>query len=171
MIKNNTIYIIIIFLFSFVLLNAEENYLNIDATVFEANEKEQLLYFKGDVKMTKNKDILKCQSLIINTTPSKNNSNKQIPKDYTATGDVSFVINTIDNVLKGKGDTVYYNPKEQKYIITGNGYLEDTKDGKILIGDKIYIDEKTGNAQIEGKKNKPVKFTFKIKTKDTSETN
>ena len=110
-------------------LYAEDNYLNIDAKHFESNEQKQTMIFKDNVKMTKNKDILLSQHLLINTQPAKNNPKKQIPKNYKATGDVSFVIHTVNNILKGKGDTLYYYPDEQKYIIVGNGYLED-KEGK-----------------------------------------
>ena len=149
-------------------LFGQENYLNIDAAHFEANQQKNILYFKGDVKMTKNKDVLMCQSLVINTVISPEDPKKQIPKDYTATGDVSFIIVTIDNILKGRGDKVYYNPTEQKYTIIGNGYLEDTKEGKKIIADKIYIDEKTGHTKIDGDLNKPIKFRLRLN--DTTET-
>ena len=142
-------------------LYAEDNYLNIDAKHFESNEQKQTMIFKDNVKMTKNKDILLSQHLLINTQPAKNNPKKQIPKNYKATGDVSFVIHTVNNILKGKGDTLYYYPDEQKYIIVGNGYLED-KEGKKLTADKIYIDEKTGHTKIDGDNNKPAKFRLKL---------
>ncbi|MEA3553248.1 MAG: LptA/OstA family protein [Campylobacterota bacterium] len=141
---------------------AEENYLNIDATHFEADEKKNLMYFKGDVKMTKNKDVLNSQKLYINTKPSLSDPTKQEPKDYKAVGNVSFVLYTVDNVIRGKGDTVLYFPEKQKYIIIGNGYLEDEKDGKRITAEKIYIDEKTGHTKIDGQKNKPIKFRLKL---------
>lgn len=155
---------LIVFLTIFFISNifANETYLNIDAEHFESDEKKQVMIFKNDVKMTKNKDILQCNYLLINTQPSKNNPNKQVPKNYKATGDVSFVMHTKDNVLNGKGDIVYYYPDAQKYIIEGNGYLEDKKEGKKVIADKIYIDEKTGKTKIEGDKNKPAKFRIKL---------
>jgi lipopolysaccharide transport protein LptA len=153
---------ILFLIVSFSYLYAEETYLNIDASFFEADEAKQLMVFKGNVKMTKNKDILICKKLVINTVPSKTNPNKQIPKDYKATGDVHFTIHTEQNILKGKGDTVLYYPDELKYIIIGNGYLEDTKEGKKVTANKIYIDEKTGHTKIDGDANKPVKFRLKI---------
>jgi len=149
-------------------INAEENYLNIDAKHFEADKAKNLLYFKGDVKMTKNKDILLCQSLVINTEASKEDAKKQIPKDYTATGDVSFVLHTVDNILKGKGDTVYYYPSDKKYIIIGNGFLEDTKEGKKINAEKIYIDELTGQTKIDGGKDKPIQFRLRLNDSNTS---
>lgn len=169
--KFSIINIFVLFILSVISVNAEENYLNIDAKHFEADKQRNLLYFKGDVKMTKNKDILLCQSLVINTEASKEDNTKQIPKDYTATGDVSFTLYTIDNVLKGKGDTVYYYPNDKKYIIIGNGFLEDTKEGKKIIAEKIYIDELTGQTKIDGGKDKPIKFRLRLNdtntTKDT----
>jgi lipopolysaccharide transport protein LptA len=154
--------IIGLFLIFSVFINAEENYLTIDAKHFEANEQKQLIHFRGDVKMIKNKDTLFCQDLLINTTISKDDSKKQVPKDYKATGNVSFTINTKDNVLKGKGETVFYYPNEKKYIIVGNGYLEDLKKDKKISADKIYINELTGHTKIDSKDDKPVKFRMKL---------
>jgi lipopolysaccharide export system protein LptA len=164
--KVSLITIIALLLINIIILNAEENYLNIDAKHFEADKQNNVLYFQGDVKMTKNRDILLCQSLVINTQVSPLDKRKQIPKDYKATGDVSFILYTIDNVLKGKGDVVYYYPDDKKYIIIGNGYLEDTKEGKTIIAEKIYIDELTGRTKIDGGKDKPIKFRLKLN--DTS---
>ena len=161
----NRLISIVFLIISFGYVYAEETYLNIDASFFEADEKKQIMTFKGNVKMTKNKDILLCKQLVINTIPSKENSKKQIPKDYKATGDVHFTIHTAQNILKGKGDTVLYYPDELKYIIIGNGYLEDTKEGKKVTANKIYIDEKTGHTKIDGDVNKPVKFRLKIEDK------
>lgn len=155
----NRLYILSLFCITF--LYAEQNYLNIDAEHFEANQSNNILIFKGNVKMVENKNILLCQNLIINTTISKKNS-KQIPKDYNATGDVSFTLHTQDNIFKVKGDTVLYYPLTKKYIIIGNGYLEDIKDNKKLTANKIYIDAVTGHTKIDGDKNKPIKFRLKI---------
>ncbi|MEA3354402.1 MAG: LptA/OstA family protein [Campylobacterota bacterium] len=140
-------------------LNAKSGYLDIDADHFESNKEKNYIYFKGNVTMVKNEDILKCQELFITTTTEQK---KQIPKDYKASGNVSFSVHTNDNILKGKGDTVFYYPDDQKYIIIGDAYLEDTKEGKKLNAHKIYIDEKTGQTKIDGQKDKPVKFRIKL---------
>ena len=160
--KLNKIFITLFLILITTTINAEENYLNIDATHFEADEKKNLMYFKGNVKMTKNKDVLNCEKLYINTNQSKTDPTKQVPKDYKAVGNVSFILYTVDNVIKGKGDTVLYYPIKQKYIIIGNGYLEDKKDGKKITANKIYIDEKTGHTKIDGQKDKPIKFRLKL---------
>jgi len=141
---------------------AQENYLNIDAAHFEANEKKMSMVFKGDVKMTQNKDILSCQVLQINTKISDKDSKKQVPKDFNATGDVLLEVHTNESILKAQGDVILYYPDEQKYIIIGNGYLEDLKDGKKLTAHKIYIDAKTGHTKIDGDTNKPINFRIKL---------
>ncbi len=143
---------------------------DITADKFLTDKIKNITKFTGNVKMTKEKDILICDKLTIYTIQDKD-TNATIVKEYIGIGKVSFSFTSKVSTLKGKGDKILYYPLDFKYIVIGNGYLEDTKDGKILIGDKIYIDEKTGNAQIEGKKNKPVKFSFQIQTKDNNETN
>lgn len=153
---------VVLLVLSITAVNAEENYLNIDAKHFESDTQKNILHFNGDVKMTKNKDILLCQKLVINTEASPLDPKKQIPKDYKATGNVSFVLYTVDNVLKGKGDIVYYYPNEKRYIIIGNGFLEDTKEGKKINAEKIYIDELTGRTKIDGGKNKPIQFRLRL---------
>jgi len=158
--------IIVSLLLNLMFLQAEDNYLNIDAKHFESITEKNILHFEGDVKMTKNKDLLLCQKLIINTKPSPTDPNKQIPKDYKATGNVSFIITTADNTFKGKGDTVYYYPDDQKYVIIGNGYLEDLKEGKKINAEKIYIDELTGRTKIDGGNNKPIKFQLRLNDKN-----
>jgi len=160
MIKRSFLALLLLFTFS-----SAEEYLNIDADFFEADEKKQQMYFKGNVKMTKKKDLLTSKHLLINTEASKTDKSKQVPKDYVATGNVKFTIYTNDNLLKGKGDKVYYYPNEQKYVIVGNGYLEDKKEGKKVSADKIYIDEKTGYSKVDSVSNKPVKFRLKLDEK------
>lgn len=162
--------LIVVFLSLFIgiISLAKDSYLNIDADLFESRDKQNKLYFEGNVRLTKNKDLLTSKKLVINTKPSKNNPEKKVPKDYIATGDVNFTVHTKENnILKGSGDKVYYYPDEQKYLIVGNGYLEDLKEDKKIRADKIYIDEKTGYTKIDGKKNKPAKFSIKLE--DTKE--
>lgn len=172
MIRVTMLKIFTLLVFCFITVNAEENYLNIKAMHFDADQQKDILHFSGDVKMTKNNDVLICQKLIINTESSKEDPNKKVPVKYKATGDVSFEINTKDNLLKGKGDVIFYFPKEQRYLIIGNGFLEDTKEGKTIVAEKIYIDELTGQTKIDGGANKPIKFRLRLnENKDTNTTN
>ena len=144
---------------------------NITADKFWASQNQNITKFNGHVKMTKGDDFLFCNNLTINTMKEKD-TNKTIPKEYISEGNVSYSFSNPKTTFKGRGDKVIYYPLEGKYIVLGNGYLEDTASGRILKGDKIYLDNTNGDDHIEGKKNKPVQFTFTIeeKTKDTNAT-
>ena len=138
---------------------------DVTADKFVSNKSKNITIFTGNVKMTKQKDFIICDKLTIKTLPSKNNT-ETIAKEYIAEGNASFGLTSPTSIIKGKGDTIHYYPLDFKYVVVGNGYLEDTKDNRILVGNKIFLDEKTGSANIEGEKDKPVKFTFQIKAKD-----
>jgi lipopolysaccharide export system protein LptA len=82
-----------------------------------------------------------------------------------AIGNVSFTIKNDKSDLIGNGDKVTYDLENQLYVIVGNGYLEDKKNNKMIRGENIYINQKTGYTKIDGSKNKPVKFKFTIEDK------
>jgi lipopolysaccharide export system protein LptA len=157
--------ILIILFFIFISLNSKEMDVDIQADSFLANKQKNLVVFTGNVSMVRGEDTLVCQKLTVHTKTDPD-TNATIAKQYIAIGNVSLTIKRPDTLLIGNGDKVNYDIDKQIYIITGNAYLEDKNGSKTLRGEKIYIDEKTGNTKIDGKKNKPVKFKFKMKSKD-----
>lgn len=157
-------YFITLFLI-FIVLNAQEVDVDIQATSFQADKQKNLIVFTGNVSMVKGEDTLVCQELTVHTKVDPD-TNATIAKQYIAIGKVSFTIKRPDTLLIGNGDKVNYDIDKQLYIITGNAYLEDKNGSKTLRGEKIYINETTGNTRIDGEKNKPVKFKFKMKSKD-----
>jgi len=140
--------------------------LKIDAINFSTNYNDNMIIFNGDVKMIKDKDNLKANKLVIYFKVSSKDSKRKEPILYTATGDVYLEINATTKHYIAKGDKVVFKPLENKYIIFGSGYVEDTKDNRKLYGDKIYIDALTGEAKIDGSKKKPVRFIMQLDTKD-----
>jgi lipopolysaccharide export system protein LptA len=146
-------------------INSKEIDVDIKADSFSANQKNNLITFTGNVSMIKGADTLKCQRLEVHTKIDKK-TNQTIAKQYIASGKVYFTIKQPDTILIGKGNIVNYNIDKLLYTITGNAYLEDQAESKILTGEKIYINEKTGNTKIVGKKNKPVRFKFKMQSKE-----
>jgi lipopolysaccharide export system protein LptA len=142
------------------------NILTIDAINFSANDNNNMIIFNGDVNMTKDKDNLKANKLVIYFRVSPKDSKTKEAILYTATGDVYLEINATKKHYIAKGDKVLYKPLENKYIIFGNGYAEDTQDNRKLYGDIIYIDTLTGEAKIDGSKKKPVRFIMQLDTKD-----
>ncbi len=156
-------YILLLILFTLSLF-AKEVDVDIQANSFESSKNKNLIVFSGDVSMVKGEDTLVCQELIVHTKVDKD-TNKTIAKQYIAIGNVSFTLKRPTTLLIGSGDKVNYDIDKQLYIITGNAYLEDKNGSKTIQGEKIYVDELTGNTKIEGVKNKPVKFKFKMESK------
>ncbi|WP_419769630.1 MAG: LptA/OstA family protein [Candidatus Marinarcus sp.] len=147
-------------------LFAAEDKLIIDANKFEAYDQKGIAIFTGDVKMTRIKDKLDANEVIVYLTPNPDGKAKQKePLKYVATGDVSFEIYSNLKHYTGKGDKVIYLPKESKYEIIGNGYLKEINEDKTLSGDVIYINQVTGEATVKGSKDKPVRFILNIESK------
>ena len=146
--------------------NATTEKLIINAKKFSADDKKGITTFTGNVNMTRGKDSLKCQKLVVYMTPKSNNEKSERKvKEYIATGEVEFTVYSKEKIYIGKGDKVIYVPKESKYTIIGKGYLEEKSGGTKLFGDKIFLDEFSGKANIEGSDSKPVKFIMNIDSK------
>lgn len=145
---------------------AAENKLIIDSNNFEAYDEKGIAIFTGDVKMVRIKDKLNAQKVVVYLAPKEEGktSNRE-PLKYVATGEVDFEVFTDIKHYKGKGEKVIYMPQEMKYEIVGNGYLNDITEDKTLIGETIYIDQKSGNATVQGSKDKPVRFILNIESK------
>lgn len=147
------------------LLFAKTDKLIIDAKNFEANDAKGISIFTGDVKLTKAKDLLLADKLEVYMTPNVPGT-PRTPIKYIATGKVEFEIVSNGKEYEGKGDKVIYNPAKQQYTIIGNGFLKEKIEDRKLYGDKIYINQLTGEAKVSGTKNKPVRFILNVESKD-----
>jgi len=83
-------------------------------------------------------------------------------KKFIATGKVKFSIIMKDKHYKGKGEKIIYDAEHKKYTVIGDGYLEEKIGGTKLYGDKIYLDEISGKAKMQGSKKKPVRFIMNL---------
>lgn len=149
-------------LISFLCINLFANKLVIDAAKFELNEKEGISIFSGNVKMKKVNDRIDAQKIEVYTSKPDEDGKREMKK-FIATGSVYFTVYAENKIYQGKGDKVEYNPEEMKYIITGNGFVEEKVEGTKLFGELIYLDEKSGEAEIKGDKKKPVRFIMDLK--------
>lgn len=140
----------------------------IDAKKFEAYDDKGLSIFTGDVKMVKEKDELESDRLEVYLSKKAPNVKRE-PLKYIAFGNVKFKVKTANKFYEGKGDKVVYEPKKMQYVITGNGFLKEITEDKRLYGDKIFIDQVTGEAKVSGSDNKPVRFIIDLgeKKEDT----
>lgn len=141
-------------------LFAETEQLIIDAKNFEASEKKGISSFTGNVKIKMGKDKLNANKVDVYFANGKNA--KKTPTKYIATGNVDFVIVTKDKHFVGKGNKVIYSPKKEEYTVLGNGYIHETIEDRQVYGDKIYVNQLSGEARVNGTSNKPVRFIINV---------
>jgi lipopolysaccharide export system protein LptA len=143
------------------LLLAQTQQLVIDAQNFEANDKKGISTFTGNVKIQMGKDKLNAQKVDIYFVTKKGSTGKT-PSKYIATGNVDFEIITDVKHYVGKGNKIIYSPIKQEYTVLGNGFLQEKNDDKKIYGEKIYVNQLTGEAKVSGNDNKPVRFIINI---------
>ena len=137
---------------------------DIQAQTFHSDESKNIVVFKGKVSMIKGDDTLYCDEITLITRNNKK-TNKIDIKSYTAIGNVKFSFKSKEGFFIGRGNKVLFDIDKNLYQIIGNGYLEDKINKKIIHGENIYFDGKSGYTKINGTKNKPVKFKFTIESK------
>ncbi len=143
------------------LVLAQTQQLIVDAQNFEANDKKGISTFTGNVKIKMDKDKLNAQKVEIFFVNKKGSTSK-IPSKYIATGKVDFEIVTAAKHYIGNGDKIIYSPIKQEYTVLGNGFLQEKNDNRKIYGDKIYVNQLSGEAKVNGSDNKPVKFIINI---------
>ncbi|WP_417331983.1 LptA/OstA family protein [Halarcobacter sp.] len=144
-----------------VFANANTEKLIIDAKNFETDDKKGISIFTGNVKLKMAKDRLNANKLEVFMKPKAQGKNLE-PLKYIATGNVSFTIFSNGKHYKGKGNKVIYDPKKLEYTVLGKGYLNEVTEDRKLYGEKIFINQETGNAKVSGTDNKPVRFILNI---------
>ena len=146
-----------------VFANANTEKLIIDAKNFETDDKKGISIFTGNVKLKMAKDRLNANKLEVYMKPKSQGQNLE-PLKYIATGNVSFTIFSNGKHYKGKGNKVIYDPKKLEYTVLGKGYLNEVTEDRKLYGEKIFINQETGNAKVSGTDNKPVRFILNIES-------
>jgi lipopolysaccharide export system protein LptA len=154
------------FLICSTLLFAQSEKLIIDAQKFQADDKKGISTFTGNVKIQMGKDKLNANKVDIYFITKKDSTSK-IPSKYEATGKVDFEIVTDAKHYIGKGDKVIYSPLKEEYTVIGNGFLQEKNDDRKIYGDKIYVNQLTGEAKVNGSDNKPVRFILNVDRGET----
>jgi len=140
-----------------VCLNASE--VEVTADKFFADEIKKISVFTGNVHVVKDKDELKADKVVIEF------DDKKQPVRYTATGKAEVRMSIKGKRYYGKGEVLIYEPKLLKYTIKKNAFLQELDTNKKVYGENIYVDQSKGHYEVDSKKNKPVKFIFKIEDK------
>ncbi|MGA1931279.1 lipopolysaccharide transport periplasmic protein LptA [Arcobacter sp. YIC-464] len=143
------------------LLFGQTQKLVIDAQKFEASDSKGISTFTGDVKIQMGKDRLEANKVEI-YFESKKGTNTKTPSKYIATGNVNFELVTSKKHYLGKGNKIIYSPSKQEYTVLGNGFLQEKNDDRKIYGDKIYVNQLSGEAKVSGTEDKPVRFIINI---------
>ena len=143
------------------LLFAQTETLIIDAQNFQADEKNGISIFTGNVKIKMGEDKLNAQRVDVFFETDKKTNNKT-PLRYEATGKADFEIVTKDKHYVGNGDKIIYSPQKEEYTIIGNGFIHEQNDDRKIYGDTIYVNQLSGEAKVKGSENKPVKFIINV---------
>lgn len=156
MIKAGIIFIILISS----LFGVDENEVRIEANIFEANEKDRVSIFSGNVKIYKGKDEINSSTVKIYF-----DANNQ-PEKYEFIEDVTFNIHIKDEVIYlGKADKIHLFPNSKKYILSGGVQIFEVKSGRKIEGNRVSLDAISGSARIIGGNRKPVIMSFTIEDK------
>jgi len=136
------------------LLFAED--LHIVSKKFFYDSKKLESIFIGDVNVTKGKDNILADKMIIYF-----NKNKK-PLKYIAEGRVKFLL-VLDNndTYKGYCDKLIYNFLNENIFLEGNAFVKKLETNESISGDKIKINRKTKDMEIIGNK-KPVNIIIKV---------
>ena len=147
---------LVFFLTAVVLFAAE---VEITADKFVADEAKGVSVFNGNVHVVRGKDELKADKVVIKF------DKKRQPTLYTATGHAQAKLGIKGKRYFAKGETLIYNPIAQKYIIRKNAFLQEVNKDKEIYAEVINVDQAKGYYEVNSKKNRPVKFIFKLKDK------
>ncbi len=120
----------------------------------KAMELKKEIHFMGNAKVIQLDNWIHGDEIIVYF--DENNQTKK----YEAIGNVTFEIKQKDARYKGSAEKVIYHPQKSEYLLKGKAVIDDLTNKRHVNGDEIVLDMKTGNAEVTGKGNKPVKFIF-----------
>jgi len=148
--------IILFFLLNYVVYADK---VEITSTSMKAENLKKEVHFIGDAKVKKLDDWLHADQVIVYF--DENNETKM----YEAMGEVTFELKNDKNNYVGKAKKVTYYPLTLIYVLEGKAVIDDVVNKRHVNGDKIQLDMNTGDVQVSGSQNKPVKFIFDMEDK------
>ncbi len=149
--------IFLLYLFALSLFAAQE--IEIKAKRFEADEKQLVTRFFGNVELTRGNDVINSDKAFVYFNKAKK------PIKFDAVGNVTFKITHEGKKYEGRCGELIYMPLKKEYILIGDVYVHQMPDDRKIYGEKIVLDLIGGNLQVEGEEKKPVKIIFSIEEK------
>jgi lipopolysaccharide export system protein LptA len=135
--------------------------LRITSDLFQADEKEGISIFSGNVNIIKKNDELNASEVSIYV--DKKNS----PTKFVAIGKVSFVIETTQGAkYSGVANKVVYLPNKKEYHFFQDVHLKQIDEKKEIQGDEVILQILDGKAYAKGISKKPVIMIFDLAEKE-----
>ena len=126
---------------------------------FSADETKLRSEFVGNVKVTKGKDVLVANQVVITF------DEKRQPLKYVATGNAEATVTLKDKTYFVKGQKLTYEPSTLRYTVEKDAFLHEKETDKKVYGDVITVNQTQGTYEVDGKASKPVKFIFQVEEK------
>jgi lipopolysaccharide export system protein LptA len=140
-------------------LFAKAEQIEIDAKEVYADDKKQLTEFVGNVIVAKGKDELKADKIVVHSNKSGQ------PFKYVASGNVHVRIFLNEKHYNASGNTLIYEPEDQKYTLEGNAFLTEVDTDRKVYGEIIEANQISGTYSVKGKDLEPAKFIFQVEDK------
>ncbi len=157
--KKSKIFCAIFVLLGFTIAFAEQ--LNIEAKRLYSDEKKGMLIAEGSVHITKEKDSLDANKVILYTKKQSNDQRK--PDKFEAIENVNFTIFTEDGrELRGKCGKLIYFVEIDEYHLLANAQVREIGKPNFIKGEKIIINRNSGLANIESNSNAPARVTIDL---------
>jgi lipopolysaccharide export system protein LptA len=122
------------------------------------NAKKEIRFI-GNAKVVQLKNVLQADEIVVYF--NENNETKK----YEAFGSVAFSLQQKNASYRGHAEKAVYFPKTSRYILKGKAVIDDLANKRHLAGEEITLDMVSGNAEIKGNREKPVKFIFDMEKK------
>ncbi len=145
-----------------VFVSAASKSVAITSDRFEADETKRVTKFIGHVHLEREEDELNASVVTVHF------DEKRRPVRYEAAGGASFVLHMkkADQYYTGKADRLIYLPGKEIYELFGNVLLKQPELDRVISGEKVIVERRSGKASVEGGRNRPVKFIFKVEEPD-----
>ena len=144
-----------IFLIFFIVSFLLSETLHIKSKEFFYDDKNLKSEFIGDVNITKGKDNILSDKIIIFFNKEKK------PIKFIAFGNVRFLLKDKDSTYKGRCNKLIYNFLNDNILLIGDVFVKKLETNESISADKVKIDRKTKNMEVIGKK-KPINIIIKV---------
>ena len=155
---------IILFLLFFLSITLYAQKINVTSTSMTAEDMKKEVHFIDNAKAVQGDSWIHGDEIIVYF--DENNQTKK----YVSVGTVTFEFKEKENHYTGSANKVTYFPAKSTYVLVGKAIIDDLINKRHVNGDEITLDMTTGNANVKGSKEKPVKFIFDMQEKKPKNT-